>query len=309
VTARLAEGSPVKLDLSSFSAAQKGVEVDAKHVLVDIFEGQKVSRIEDLYEPNKLQWFVSTAKAVGASLGMCEKPKSKHLHRGESIDEAADRRGVEGSWYVRLATKPFAEGSCRYAYNGQLGNSAVSDTYQRMIIKTFKDSDESIGKREYLEQIEESRIAAYLAQKYNEQKKSDRLPIRFLEAFVAVTRSDKPKIYFVEQPLIGPTGVAKKFTKYCTNAGNWFMEDFDPTLADFALFTHRITRGYLMVMDLQGAKMRTSNGYEFVLTDPVVLCKDLKRFGQTNLGTKCIERCEHATRKLLEVGAADWKRV
>ena len=57
-----------------------------------------------------------------------------------------------------------------------------------------------------------------------------------------------------------------------------------------------------MVSDLQG--IMTKDGY--VLTDPVVLCTDLTRFGSTNMGEPLMERCKASAERHLEslVGTA-----
>lgn len=55
-----------------------------------------------------------------------------------------------------------------------------------------------------------------------------------------------------------------------------------------------------MVTDLQGVR----KDYECVLTDPVILCEDLMRFGHTNLGEKFQNKCIDTTRALLDEN--DW---
>ena len=53
-----------------------------------------------------------------------------------------------------------------------------------------------------------------------------------------------------------------------------------------------------MVVDLQG--VRGPDGY--VLTDPVILCKDEMRFGSTNMGVEAMERVKaSATAHLAEL--------
>ena len=56
----------------------------------------------------------------------------------------------------------------------------------------------------------------------------------------------------------------------------------------------------MMVVDLQGIK--TPEGY--VLTDPVVLCEDSRRFGSTNLGKEGIKRCMRLLEARLGAGSA-----
>ena len=64
----------------------------------------------------------------------------------------------------------------------------------------------------------------------------------------------------------------------------------DESLARFSRYTFEVTGGYMMVVDLQGAL--TEDG--FVLTDPVVLCLDVRRFGKSNLGKVAMLRCNAA---------------
>ena len=50
-----------------------------------------------------------------------------------------------------------------------------------------------------------------------------------------------------------------------------------------------------MVTDLQGVK----HGNTFTLTDPVILCRDFLRFGDSNLGPLFMQKCLEATRALM----------
>ena len=81
--------------------------------------------------------------------------------------------------------------------------------------------------------------------------------------------------------------LAGQFTKYCNNTGFWDEGVFDPTLAAFVKWAYEITGGYLIVADLQGVKCPH---HGFLLTDPVVLCTDVTRFGSTNLGVRFMNR-------------------
>lgn len=109
--------------------------------------------------------------------------------------------------------------------------------------------------------------------------------MREVESGVTIDRH-----YFVEEALHGD------FTRYSYNSGFWEEERLDEWLLRFALWTYEVTEGYLMVTDLQG--VLTENGY--TLTDPVVLCTDLARFGSTNLGAKMMARCRTSTEAHLE---------
>ena len=154
------------------------------------------------------------------------------------------------------------------------------------------------SQKRYLRHMEESNLTAQLASLYESVKPPSDPPIRFLQSAVvsvSIESSGKQKNYFVEQFLNG------SFTKFCDNNGGWIEEVFHPALARFALWTHDVSGGYLMVADLQG--VRSASG-GFQLTDPVILCTDLSRFSSTNLGEKAIARCVAATKQHLAESAA-----
>ena len=69
-----------------------------------------------------------------------------------------------------------------------------------------------------------------------------------------------------------------EYNKYNNNAG-WINDNLNETSLIAQAFSHfswQITRGYLMIVDLQGV-----NG---VLTDPQIHCLNQKKFGKGNLG-------------------------
>jgi len=93
------------------------------------------------------------------------------------------------------------------------------------------------------------------------------------------------------------------FTRFSYNTGFWEEGVLDSWLLRFALWTYAVTDGFLMVADLQGVR----NGKGYLLTDPVILCTDLSRFGNTNLGAEMMERCKASAEKHLVdlTGAGD----
>jgi hypothetical protein len=141
--------------------------------------------------------------------------------------------------------------------------------------------------------MEVSTIAQFLADQYNKTARPENCPsIRFLT--VNVVQAEKGEYYCVEDYL--PTADTD-FVKYSNNTGYWNEEEMHQSLLLFTIFTHEKTGGYLMVTDLQG--VRTDDD-EFILTDPVVLCKETTRFGGTNLGPKFMEKCMTSTEAMLE---------
>jgi Alpha-kinase family len=110
---------------------------------------------------------------------------------------------------------------------------------------------------------------------------------------VEVTKVDGSKEHYNLEPELPPS--QQGFTKFSNNTGYWNVSKFDPTLALFSRWTYTQTGYFMMVTDLQGVK--TDTGY--FLTDPVVLCHDLSKFGSTNLGPRFISRCMHVIDTLL----------
>ncbi len=145
-----------------------------------------------------------------------------------------------------------------------------------------------------------SAIAEFLARAFNESslKPSHCCKIKVLSVLVVEEEDEKNertgnRRFCVEQHL--PKG-GTEFVKFSNNTGYWDEDVLDESLLLFTKFTHEITHGYLLVSDLQGVR----KGDCFYLTDPVILCKDILRFGDTNLGERFIKKCIKATNAHLE---------
>jgi Alpha-kinase family len=192
---------------------------------------------------------------------------------------------------LKVAPQPFAQGALRWAFKSLI----KLDGWQDAIVKLFKDSSRRMNTRaQYLAQIEISTIAAFLAEEYDKVKQPQHLPITFFKSHVVeVTKVDGSKEHYNLERELPPSEVG--FTKFSNNTGYWNTDHFDSTLAMFSQWTYAVTGKYMMVTDLQGVK--TDTGY--FLTDPVVLCHDLSKYGSTNLGPKFIDRCMHSIETLL----------
>ena len=146
---------------------------------------------------------------------------------------------------------------------------------------------------QYLKQMEVSKVAHFLAEEYNKFKRrpSNCGCIHFLHVCVVEEESSTREAigerrFCVEPPL--PSGL---FQKYSNNTGYWNDELHDETLLRFTQWTYESTEGYLMVTNLQGTK----RGSDFYLTDPVVLWKDIIRFGNTSSGETFMKKCIDST--------------
>jgi hypothetical protein len=219
---------------------------------------------------------------------------------------------------IKIAPRPFAQGSCRLAYRGQV---QAGGTTREMVFKEFKHEGRGVHDRvQYRGQIEVSTVAAFLAGMYNRSRARlpGDLPIEFLSAHIAEVGggsgpgsncSGPKRTYCMEATLPAAEGGTADFTKWSNNTGYWAHDRSTPeckTLARFSRYTYAVTHGQIMVVDLQGVLAAAGGGKKrrFVLTDPVVLCKDLSRFGHTNLGSDdCFKRCLDSAALACEAGA------
>jgi hypothetical protein len=207
---------------------------------------------------------------------------------------------------VKVAPEPFATGNLRLARFGQImssgGSGGSSATWQRCVFKDFKSKDAKDHLLErYLEEMEVNSVASALAAEFNRtQRPPANRQVRYVLSSVATVKTAKgSRTYFAEQFLEG------SFTRFSYNTGHWEEDRLDPWLLRFALWTYKVTGGFLMVADLQG--ILSDQG--FVLTDPVILSTDLSRFGNTNLGAEMMERCKasaeaHLATKMSSTSAA-----
>jgi hypothetical protein len=206
--------------------------------------------------------------------------------------------------YMRRAADPFAEGEIRIAYHSQLSrrkDGLHDNAKSAMVMKSFKHVGKGLNDRtQYLKQMEVSTIADFLANEYSGSayRPSHCARIRVLTVAVVEEEDEKNEKNgnrrFCAEECLPADGTA--FTKFSNNTGFWDEDHLDESLLRFTSFTHKISKGYLMVTDLQGIR----KGREFILTDPVILCKDVLRFGNTNLGEKFMQKFVDTTRAFMK---------
>ena len=165
---------------------------------------------------------------------------------------------------------PFNEGSEHLAYYlfdktvnlkyvGKLKKMYSKETYT---IDNLKKELESITICSYISNIFNDRIVNYLP------NNKTNILINFIHNYIYEADD---KLYLVENYIEG------KYEKYNNNAG-WIKESIaDVTLLAqaFSHFSYQISKGYLLIVDLQGV-----GGY---LTDPQIHCLDGNKFGNGNL--------------------------
>jgi len=178
--------------------------------------------------------------------------------------------GRDATTVMKWDQKPFAKGSVRWAFYGQVKHDTE---FQPYVMKRFQGARHA--RSSYMQGIEESSIAQFLAEQYNFHKKPGCKPIRHIPAYVLEIQQMPAEYLFGEAQLPG-----YPFQKWANNAGDWDLSMIDQSLLEFAKFSYDATEGFIMVSDLQGV----DTGHEFVLTDPVLLCKDVTKYHPTNLG-------------------------
>jgi len=200
-------------------------------------------------------------------------------------DPSLTRRTRESSATVQLAPLPFAEGETRVARHSLCDDRpTVAKHFKRATGVDDGDEDDDFGNNDaqgggeaQMVLAEISSIACFLAEVFNGMQPEGE-HISFLASDVALGPGIIP--FNLEDAL--PDG----FQRYSNNIGWW--EPNSPTaLMKFTRWTHEATKGHMMVVDLQGVS--TPQGW--LLTDPCILCEDVERFGDGNLGPHAISRC------------------
>jgi len=194
--------------------------------------------------------------------------------------------GRDGTTVMRWDQRAFGKGSVRWAFYGELKDEAG---FQPYVMKRLQGSHHT--KASYMQGIEESMIARFLAEQYAHRKKPGHKAIRYLPAFVLEIQQ-MPLEYLFGEPQLPD----RPFMKWANNASDWDLNHLDPSLLEFSKFTYDATGGYLMVADLQGV----DTGAEFILTDPVVLCRDIRKYQPTNLGPNAMRANYERIRVLLD---------
>ncbi len=197
------------------------------------------------------------------------------LHRAFSL--TSDR-----TVNIKFADRPFAEGASRICYYGK-------DNFGRkVVLKEFKDTMKNTFDH-YKALVETSVVACYLADEFNTHvygfgsNVSFILPL-LLEIKDPLKTPSKSTSFLCYEPQI--EGEYKKFNN---NYGYVSGKNYNEILNAFSHWTYKYTKGYMMVVDLQGV----ISGSKFILTDPAIHCEEdrgealgLLRFGNTNLGKK-----------------------
>ena len=207
------------------------------------------------------------------------------LPTGIAVDELKQPLKEESKLRkIQMADQPFAKGTQRIVY---YGIDCTFTPSKKIVLKEFMYLGEGLNKLEtYKKQMEIQSIAAFLAREFNKNKPEGAKDIIFTKV-VVVSLVGRPKPFYCSQePLIEESD----YVKYNSNHGFVNKDEYAASLNAFSHWTYQVTESYLMVVDLQGVENTSSAGARFILTDPAIHCKDVTRFGSTNLSNEGMHR-------------------
>jgi hypothetical protein len=175
---------------------------------------------------------------------------------------------------VQICDEPFSSGAMRYAFYMK---DLVLD--QNLVAKIPKTINKRYHTLENLRrELEAITLCNHIAYDFNNRivgiVPNTKLLLNFIHCYIyeILDEGHPYKYYTAENYIEG------NYVKYNNNAG-WIAQNVtDQTLIAqaFSHFSWQLTRGYLMIVDLQGV-----GGY---LTDPQIHCLNPKKFGEGNFG-------------------------
>lgn len=171
---------------------------------------------------------------------------------------------------VNIERTPFAEGNLRRSY--KMKDFTKPDGLDLYVAKASKDKYEDIST--YFLDIEMQAMCQALAEQYNRRQPPKK--VQFIDAFLIECFQQAGSPIFACEPYI-----EGKYVKYSNNWG--FVSSHDRnTPHAFSHFTHHISGGKYIVVDVQGV------GDKY--TDPQVHSFDGKGFGKGNCGSEGISK-------------------
>eukprot|EP00747_Dinoflagellata_sp_TGD_P214767 gnl/TRDRNA2_/TRDRNA2_87575_c1_seq1.p1 gnl/TRDRNA2_/TRDRNA2_87575_c1~~gnl/TRDRNA2_/TRDRNA2_87575_c1_seq1.p1 ORF type:complete len:480 (-),score=91.59 gnl/TRDRNA2_/TRDRNA2_87575_c1_seq1:52-1422(-) len=185
--------------------------------------------------------------------------------------------------YFNVAPHPFGQGEHRLCYWGVYRESD-QQTWTPGVFKKFKrtaNASRSANLQKYRDQILQSFVAEFFAQKFSKAKLKHPQNIQFLLPNLIEDLSGTSGTYWSVEPVL-PNGTVKK---YNDNKSVWNPKFYHQMLGDFTKWTYEFSSHEYMVVDLQGVEVDQT----FVMTDPAILHPDLNRFGDTNTGPMFME--------------------
>jgi len=191
------------------------------------------------------------------------------------LDDSACVEPIPEVTRVKVGKLPFAKGSLRAAYKVQEG----ARSFIHKLSMHTKASH--LTRESYVSSSVSTHCAAVcVAQEFNRVKPAGTPSIEFLIVDL-VQYLERPGTPFCTQEQVLPVD---EWHKYNNNSGMVLRKEGveHGIVQTFSHWSYTHSGGELMIVDCQGVYHSPTN--TFKLTDPAVHCKDVLRFGGTNLG-------------------------
>ncbi|EGC34842.1 hypothetical protein DICPUDRAFT_34378 [Dictyostelium purpureum] len=176
---------------------------------------------------------------------------------------------------IKMSEHPFSQGATRLAYFG------IDENGRKIVLKQFKYlGSKHNSKKRYFESMECQTVAGKFSLEFNSLRKSD--DIKFAVSKVLVVKDSEEPIYLSVESFIEGT-----YEKFNSNHGYTKSDDeFSEITQTFSHWTHHISKGNAIVVDIQGVKTNSKKDGKtcFLLTDPAIHTRDILKYGSTNLG-------------------------
>ena len=186
---------------------------------------------------------------------------------------------------VKIADFPFSEGAMRYAFF--MKDLSLEQNLVGKINKSISNDEYNLEglSKDLLSLVVSKRIAYDFNERIINLVSDTKMLINFVESYIyeMINYSSNKDITVKQLPHHNKYFSAENFidgdyTKFNNNAG-WIannLSEQSQIAQAFSHFSWQFTKGYLMIVDLQGLNS--------LLTDPQIHCLDRTKFGKGNLG-------------------------
>uniref|UniRef100_A0A7S0HM43 Alpha-type protein kinase domain-containing protein n=1 Tax=Hanusia phi TaxID=3032 RepID=A0A7S0HM43_9CRYP len=178
---------------------------------------------------------------------------------------------VKDEMHIRIARRPFAEGSFRYCYDMQIlhPDGRIEDMVAKRCKKEVDPSD-------YFNAVMNQLLANDFAQEFNSKVASSNMKFVPVYVYKILDGESKNKYFCVEPKLNG------HYVKHNDNNGH--VDTFCLLPQAFSHFTYEKSNRTMLVCDIQGVQQ--------FLTDPQIHCASKQEgfFGRGNSGTTGISK-------------------
>ena len=188
---------------------------------------------------------------------------------------------------VHLAPKPFSHGAMRAAY-ALYDEGSAQGSGTRLVAKKYLNDRKYNSPEVLMGDIRSQALASRLVERFNKLRPQS-APLCFVQVqLMRVTIDGREELMTVEPFIAG------EYRKETNNAS--FAREGSEVAQAFSHFTHDVTGGAFMVVDLQGVRE--------ALTDPQVHSKQPGSFGRGNLGQRgfdaffMVHKCNDHCREL-----------